>query len=127
MDLEHMSDEEFAEHGASRILQLVNDATEGKIGLLLAVRQIVPVLHGSQSIEKRIKPEDFNFLVGVSSECDELPLGDERQHWAPESLREKDLQANEYEARIGGDVRSTLARISNSLLQTHAPRSRFSQ
>jgi hypothetical protein len=127
MDLEHMSAEEFVEHGMSRILQLVNDATEGRIRLLLAVRQIVPVLHGSQSLEKRISPEDFRFLIGVRSECDELPLGDERQYWAPESLREKDLLADKYEAQIGDRVRSTFARISTCLLQTHVPRSRFPQ
>jgi hypothetical protein len=42
----------------------------------------------------------YRFFREVYSETDQLPIGQERVHWAPEALREKDRQAAAYEARI---------------------------
>jgi hypothetical protein len=110
-----MSSEEFDKTEANKILQLAANTTAGGVALLLAVREIVQILHGSQTLQGIIDDRDFRFLVGVSSECDELPLGAERQYWAPESLREKDLRSQKYENLIGNEVRSTLMRIAANL------------
>ena len=35
---------------------------------------------------------DFLPFVGIDSETDHLPIGEERQHWNPEALRERDVE-----------------------------------
>jgi hypothetical protein len=96
-------------------LDIARKAMNGEISLLLAVRQINSALHGLPERERKIRNEDFIFFKAVSSECDELPLGTERQYWAPESLREKDLRAQSYEQKIREDILSALARIADDL------------
>jgi len=106
---------EYVEHRKRDVLQTVQQVENGAVGLLLAVREINGALHEVPELEKRVREADFLFLTGVSSECDELPLGTERQYWAPESLREKDLRAQFYEERIREDILSALARIADDL------------
>lgn len=106
---------EYVEHRRHDVLQLVQQAIDGSVGLLLAVRGINSALHELPELEKRVRETDFLFLTGVSSECDELPLGDERQHWAPDSLREKDQLAQAFEQRIREDALTAFTRIAADL------------
>jgi len=111
----HMSHEEYVQQSGGTALDIARKAMNGEISLLLAVRQINSALHGLPERERKIRNEDFIFFKAVSSECDELPLGTERQYWAPESLREKDLRAQSYEQKIREDILSALARIADDL------------
>ncbi len=111
----HMSHEEYVQHSGGIALQIARRAINGEMNLLLAVREINSALHGLPELEKKVQRSDFLFLTGVSSECDELPLGSERQYWAPESLRERDLRARAYEEKIRQDILSALARIADDL------------
>ena len=111
----HMSHEEYVQQSGGTALDIARKAMNGEISLLLAVRQINSALHGLPERERKIRNEDFIFFKAVSSECDELPLGTERQYWAPESLREKDLLAQSYEQKIREDILSALARIADDL------------
>ena len=111
----HISHEEYVQQSGGTALDIARRAMNGEIGLLLAVLQINSALHGLPELEKKVRRSDFLFLKGVSSECDELPLGTERQYWAPESLRDKDLRAQSYEQKIREDILSALARIADDL------------
>jgi len=51
-------------------------------------------------------------FIGVASEVDDLPIGAEREHWAAEVLRLKDIEAADYRAR----VKDTVARALQELL-----------
>lgn|ERR1700733_2112937 len=111
-----MSHEEYVEQRRHDVLQRIQQAMDAKVGLLLAVRDVYAFLHQPE-FRNRIRSEDYLFLKGVESECDGLPLGTERQFWAPESLREKDLKIESYEQEIRPELLSTLARIADSLSQ----------
>ncbi|MGA8428743.1 MAG: hypothetical protein WB729_02900 [Candidatus Sulfotelmatobacter sp.] len=113
---QHMSHEVYVEQIRHDVLRVIKQAIDAKVRLLLAVRDIYAPLHQPE-LEKNVRPEDFLFLKVVASECDGLPLGTERQYWAPESLREKDLEIESYERKIGAELLSTLARIADSLSQ----------
>jgi hypothetical protein len=113
----HTSHEEYVEQRSRYVVETVRQAENGTVGLLLAVREINAALHELPELEKKVREADFLFLTGVSSECDGLPLGTERQYWAPDSLREKDAQAARYAARIRDDVLLALARIADDLKQ----------
>jgi len=97
------------------VIQMVQRAVSESISLLLAVRNVNSALHELPELEKRVREADFLFLTGVSSECDELPLGDERQHWAPDSLGEKDQLALAFEQRIREDALAAFTRIAAAL------------
>lgn len=48
--------------------------------------------------------DDFVLFIGIDSETDDLPIGDERQYWNEEVLLKKDKEIAEYEARVKQDV-----------------------
>jgi hypothetical protein len=101
-----MSHEEYVAMRAREALQTIQEAKDGAVGLLLAVREVKEKLAGTPDLKKEIRESDVEFLVAVCSECDELPLGSERQYWAAGSLREKDLLAQSYEEKIREDALS---------------------
>jgi hypothetical protein len=110
----HMTHAQYFEQRAGAIIQVIQQARNGEIRLLLAVREIFESMHVPE-IEERIKESDFKFITGIRSETDHLPLGSERQYWAPESLREKDLEILSYEAQSREEVLSVFARIADQL------------
>ncbi len=59
----------------------------------------------------------FSIPHQIVNELRELPLSTERQHWAPESLREKDLKALSIEKRVRERVFTVFARIADNLKQ----------
>ncbi len=69
---------------------------EGKIRPLLGARMLMHHLH---PLEEEVEPEIFRLYQGVDSESGDLPIGPERDHWAPAALLEKDALANAYELR----------------------------
>ena len=111
----HMSHEEYVQETGGTAVDIARKAMRGEMSLLLAVREISSALQALPERERRVRKDDFIFFKAVSSECDELPLGTERQYWAPESLQEKDLLAQSYEQKIREDILSALARIADDL------------
>jgi|ERR1700678_1584424 hypothetical protein len=109
------SPEEYVTYRRGHVLGLIRQAQNGEIGLLLAVREAQIIRRELAELQKRPESADLLFLTGVSSESDELPLGSERQYWAPDSLREKDAKAHAYEERIREKVLSSFARIADDL------------
>ncbi len=56
--------------------------------------------------------------MGIASETDGMPIGTERQYWAPEPLREKEKRADEYEERVKDDLLQ-VAQDLIALFSTH--------
>lgn len=63
-------------------------------------------------LKAEISLDAWKTVVGIASETDGMPIGSERQYWAPEPLREKDKRADDYEQRIAAD----LLRVAEDLL-----------
>ena len=110
-----MSHAEYVERELESALDTARQAIRSGKDLLLAACHLNGILHALPELEKKVQRTDRLFIAGVSSECDGLPLGAERQNWAPESLRERDLLAQSYEQRIRKDMLSALARIADDL------------
>ena len=109
--MKHLSHQEYVEERARDIVKIADKTQTGAMRLLLAACQISSILTSSPNRRAGVREEDFLFLKGVHSECDGLPLGEERQYWAEASLREKDIQAQSYEQAIQEDLRITFSRV----------------
>jgi hypothetical protein len=95
--VEKMSDE----YAKSELVRIARDVVEGRIRPLVGACQLCRYV---QTLKNEINPESWKLIVAVSSECDGLALGPERQYWAPSALREKDKRSAAYEARVGPEV-----------------------
>jgi hypothetical protein len=111
----HMSHEEYVDFRRQEALEIARQNPDDAIALLLAVRDLNAILHQVLELEKRVPREDFLFLKGVSSELGGLPVGEERQYWAPKSLAEKDGLSRSYAAVIRAEVIATFGRVVRSL------------
>ena len=67
----------------------------GEIGVIAASRQLSPFWGMVQDDE--VEPH-IRAFVGINSETDALPIGEVRQHWAPETLEREDNKIVEAEA-----------------------------
>src|ERR1051326_1009300 len=111
----NISAEKYVAYRISQVLETIQEVSEGQGNLLLAVRNISGALHELKELERRVGAADFRYLTGISSECDDLPLGNERQYWASDSLQEKDLQAGKYESQVRDRVLQVFARVAAAL------------
>jgi hypothetical protein len=98
-----------AEYARAEVVKIAKRMTEGDIRPLLGARLLFYSFH---QLEDDIDPETWRFITGVHSESDALPIGPDRQHWAPAALREKDKIADDYEQR----VRDRLIRVAKELV-----------
>ncbi|MBK9926785.1 MAG: hypothetical protein IPP66_16045 [Anaerolineales bacterium] len=57
--------------------------------------------------------DDFVLFIGIDSETDNLPIGDERKYWNEKVLVEKDKEIAEYEARVGHEVFDACQKLIN--------------
>ncbi len=66
---------------------------DGDVGVIAASRKLRD-LHCQmfQDVD-----DDFRIFIGIESETDHLPVGDERQYWNAAVLSEKDKEIAEYE------------------------------
>ena len=67
----------------------------GEIGVIAASRQLSPFWDMVQDDE--LEPH-IRAFVGINSETDAFPIGEVRQHWAPEALEREDKKIVEAEA-----------------------------
>jgi hypothetical protein len=85
------------------------------VAFLFAVHEVWKWIFALPELKAHIAVADFQYLCEIVDKCSGLPLSTEWQHWAVESLREKDLIACSIEERVREDVLSAFARISNDL------------
>ena len=64
-------------------VRIARSILEGKVELVAGCRAVQRPL----AVLGLRMDENFTVFVGVDSEADELPFGDERRHWSPDALR----------------------------------------
>lgn len=77
-----------------RARDVAKAALEGQISILEAVRKLFPLAHTDAVCDEA----DRGLIIGIYSETDHLPVGEVRRLWAPEALREKDIEIASVEA-----------------------------
>jgi hypothetical protein len=97
----HISDRERVRHVAKAALAR-------QIGILDAARALTSLLHKCPQMTSQ---EDLNFIIGVDSETDDLPLGRVRELWNAEVLAEKDRGIQRCEQLWGDRFRAVCERI----------------
>jgi len=66
---------------------------DGDVGVIAASRKLRDLHYQMfQNVD-----DDFRIFIGIESETDHLPVGDERQYWNAAVLSEKDKEIAEYE------------------------------
>lgn len=76
------------------VANIVADVLAGRLDPLSGCRLLV---RGQAEVPERIRTSlHFSVLVGIESEMDAFPLGDERKRWASEALAELDEERDEF-------------------------------
>ena len=73
-----------------KVVGIARELLAGHVGVLEAAHRI-SALRGDRVQLDEFDP-DFVTFLGIDSETDDLPLGEDRAHWAPDVLVEKDLE-----------------------------------
>ena len=73
-----------------KVVAIARELLAGRLGVLEAARRISG-LRGDRVQLDEFDPDFITFL-GIDSETDDLPLGEDRGHWAPAALAQKDLE-----------------------------------
>jgi hypothetical protein len=82
-----MPSEDGIRAARAKVVDLVRRVISGDLSILLAARDLSRLRFSVGSDEW---DPDFIPFVAIDSETDQLPIGQVREHWAPEALVEKD-------------------------------------
>lgn len=75
------------------VVKICRAVIDGDIGVIAASRKLRDLHYQMfQDVD-----DDFRIFIGIESETDHLPVGDERQYWGDAILSEKDKEMAEYE------------------------------
>lgn len=89
---------------SERAKEIALRSIDGNYDLLLACRDVAGLRDGMPCV-----PDDLmDVFVGVASEIDGLPIGAEREHWAAEPLKSKDILAATYREQVRDVVMEAL-------------------
>ncbi|MCX7621991.1 MAG: hypothetical protein N2037_14260 [Acidimicrobiales bacterium] len=99
-EVDGMSPREHAKRIAQSVLR-------GDYDPLLACRDLADLRKSLPEISDDI----MDPFVGVASEVDDLPIGDERSFWSANALRQKDEEAADYRGRVQASVERALRRL----------------
>jgi hypothetical protein len=75
------------------VAKICRDYLAGTIGLIEASHHLVAYAH---SLREDFD-SDFTFFIGVGSETDHLPVGEWRNQWSADSLKEIDKEIEQIE------------------------------
>jgi hypothetical protein len=96
-----------SEHQTARdVAQAVLD---GRTTVLEAARALVSLAHTDAIADV----EDRRFIIAIESETDHLPVGVVRKLWAPDALKEKDVEIARAEELYRADFFETCRRIAS--------------
>jgi hypothetical protein len=99
---------------AERALETVESALGGRIGMVEAAHALLPLLRMNSDFASQ---DDFDLIRAIESETDDLPIGRRvREHWHPNSLREKDRELVRCEGLWHEQMESACQRIRRMLL-----------
>ena len=106
-----------------RAREIANAVLNGQISILEAVRELVSLAH-TDAIRLEA---DRRLIIGIESETDHLPVGEVRKLWAPEALREKDVEIAAAEARWKAKLLDACGRIAEPDIGSWPTRSQCPQ
>lgn len=97
------SNDKHTDEHKNYVLALHRDVVEtcqavikGSMGIIAASRKLRNLHYQMfQNVD-----DDFCVFIGIESETDDLPVGDERQYWDVAVLSEKDKEIAEYEDKV---------------------------
>lgn len=98
-----------------RAKEIALKALDGDYDPLLACRDLADLRGRLPGVTDDV----MNTFIGVASEVDDLPIGTEREHWAPEALRSKDIEAADYRERVKDAVAKALQELLAALGGMH--------
>jgi hypothetical protein len=98
-----------------RARKIACETLAGDYDLLLACRDLANLRERLPGVADDL----MDTFVGVASEIDDLAVGAERNHWADESLRAKDIEAANYRERVKGVVTEALRELLAALGGRH--------
>lgn len=91
-----------------RAIQIARAVVAGQTRVLEAVRALCPILHSEPGL---ISQKDFNFIIGVESETDDLPIGRIREEWHSDYLPDKDHEIERCENLWRESIRAVCERL----------------
>ena len=105
-----------SEHRKAR--DVAQSLLDGRITVLEAARALVSLAHTDAVPDVA----DRRLIIAVESETDDLPVGEVRNLWAPDALKEKDIEIARAEALYRDDLlqaarRIVIAKCSSDKLQ----------
>ena len=103
-------DRQAADWERQRARDVAEAVLDGRITVLEGARALVPLAH----TDAIANVEDRRFIIGIESETDHLPVGEVRKLWAPDALKEKDVEIARAEALYRSDFLEACRRIANS-------------
>ena len=98
---EHLSHSEYVALQRRRVAEIAAQMLTGNVGMIEGARLLGGLHH---EVEVGEDDPDFLMFVAIDSETDHLPVGQERQLWAPESLARKDFELGRAEGLAREDA-----------------------
>jgi hypothetical protein len=86
--------EEHRQFVSRKIVAAAQRILSGELGVIAGARQLCGLGHGVGAD----RDPDFVYFIAIDSQTDHLPIGEVRQRWNPEALREKDAEVAAFEA-----------------------------
>jgi hypothetical protein len=98
---EHLSHSEYVALQRRQVAKIAAQMLAGNLGMIEGARLLAGLRH---EVEVGEDDPDFLMFVAIESETDHLPVGQEREMWAPESLARKDLEISRAESYAREDA-----------------------
>jgi hypothetical protein len=105
-----------------KVSRIAQDILDGRIGVIEASRALV-ALRFEVAVDER--DPDFITFVGIDSETDDLPVGQTRQHWAPDALAKEDQEIARCEALYREPAREAASHLVARFAHEKPPTSAY--
>jgi hypothetical protein len=103
-----MKDKKYIRLTKVKTIETAKAILEEKVGVIEGARLMQGLLWQAEDSEE---DGDLLVFIGIDSETDDLPVGEERQHWSEEALKEKDIEIRRCEKLYREAAREACARI----------------
>jgi hypothetical protein len=94
---------------------IATKVTQGSMDPLLACIEIVRL----RRYLPELSEEDWDLFIAIESELDGVPVGQERVHWDPKVLADKDKVTDRYREAIRDSVLDAFDRVLIALSSRH--------
>jgi hypothetical protein len=118
-----MSLPEIVASNRQKVARIAQDLLDGRVDIIAGARQISALCGGHVGLGE-FDP-DFLTFIAIDSETDDLPVGQTRQYWAPDSLAKKDEEIARCEAFYREPAREAASHLVARFAQEKPPTSAF--